>query len=123
MASYQLPAILLILAVLMAASVAPVAQAQSASASARPAEFSECFSALWDKVGFWQEVYNFYTTGKNFPGVDCCKASLEVGAQCWLTFWVPGGLSPALISKLKSYCTAFVARSASGPAPAPGKSV
>ncbi|ERN08723.1 hypothetical protein AMTRI_Chr11g156170 [Amborella trichopoda] len=121
MACYQLPAILLILAVLTAASVAPVAQAQSANA--HPAGFSECFSGLWDKTGCWQEVYNFYTTGKNLPGLNCCKASLEVGAQCWLTFWVPGGLSPALISQLKSYCTAFVARSGSGSAPAPGMSV
>ncbi|ERN08716.1 hypothetical protein AMTRI_Chr11g156120 [Amborella trichopoda] len=115
MASYQLLAILLILAVLMAASVAPVAQAQSANA--HPAGFSECFSGLWDKTGCWQEVYNFYTTGKNLPGLDCCKA------QCWLTFWVPGGLSPALISQLKSYCTAFAARLGSGSAHAPGKSV
>ncbi|ERN08727.1 hypothetical protein AMTR_s00017p00238420 [Amborella trichopoda] len=39
MASYRLPAILLILAVLTAASVAPAAHANS-----------ECFSALWDKA-------------------------------------------------------------------------
>ncbi|ERN18889.1 hypothetical protein AMTRI_Chr07g24830 [Amborella trichopoda] len=67
--------------------------------------FTECWAAVTDIAGCWQEVYTFLLTGRNYPGPSCCKAILNVGVDCWANIWIPGGVNPALLSQLNSFCS------------------
>ncbi|ERN19653.1 hypothetical protein AMTRI_Chr02g214950 [Amborella trichopoda] len=100
---------------LLATSMPVLVQANDVK---QPAWWPQCLMSVALVAGCAQEVYSFFQTGKNYPGVDCCEAVLSVGEQCWASFSVPGRLSPGLVHQLNSYC-AFIVNTPS--APAPGK--